>query len=240
MSRQVIKICSTINLAKNYMVAKKKVTSKESKEEKVTPEVENKVVVEEVPSRDEPASSDSKEVPASGEEQELSSETETTLSERPLDEEIPLEKTNRKLFTAGLIVVLFVFGITGWIFYLTNRYTEKTTQEEITIEEGITEEPTATPAPTQLEREEITLEIMNGSGVAGAAGDAAEIFEALGYEITEIGNADVTEGNELYVNPEFEGLVEILLKDVESELDISSISGELEDSDASARIILGE
>jgi hypothetical protein len=217
------------------MAVKKKTVSKEKKEEKAeTPKVEKKVVVEEVPQ------ADSKEVPAFSEEQELSSETETTLSERPLEEEAPLEKTNRKLFTAGIIVVLFIFGVTGWVFYLTNRYAEKTTQEEITLEEGTTEEPAATPAPTQLEREEITLEILNGSGVAGAAGDAAEVFEALGYEDVEIGNADETEGNELYVSSDIEDLIDVLLEDVEEELDISSISGELDDSTASARIILGE
>lgn len=217
------------------MVAKKKTVSKEIKEEKIkTPKVKKKVVVEEVVSPEESPKTDSAEVPSSSENQELSSDTETTLSERPP------EKTNKKLFRAGMIVVLIIFGVTGWIFYLTSRYTEKTTQEEIALEEGITEEPTATPAPIQLEREEITLEVLNGSGVAGAAGDAAEIFEALGYEVVETGNADNTVGNELYVNPEIEELVEILLEDVESELDISSISGELEDSDASARIILGK
>lgn len=217
------------------MAVKKKTVSKEKKEEKVeTPKVEKKVVVEEVPQ------TDSKEMPVASEEQELSSETETTLSERPLEEEAPLEKTNRKLFTAGLIVVLFIFGVTGWVFYLTNRYAEETTQEEITLEEGTTEEPTAIPALTQLEREEITLEILNGSGVAGAAGDAAEVFEALGYEDVEIGNADETVGNELYVSSDVEDLIDVLLEDVEEELDISSISGELDDSDVSVRIILGE
>lgn len=222
------------------MAAKKKTVSKEKKEEKETSKVEKKVVVEEVALQEEFAQTDSKEVPATSEEQGLSSETETTLSERPLEEEVPLEKTNRKLFTAGLIVVLFIFGVTGWVFYLTNRYAQKTTQEEITLEEGTTEESTPTPAPTQLEREEITLEILNGSGVAGAAGDMAEIFEALGYEDVEIGNADETEGNELYVSSDIEDLIDVLLEDVEEELDISSISGELDDSTASARIILGE
>lgn len=222
------------------MAAKKKTVSKAKKEEKTeTPEVKKKVVVEEVVSQEESTQADSKEVPASSEGQELSSDTETVLSERPL-EEVPLEKTNKKLFRAGMIVVLIVFGITGWVFYLTNRYSEKTAEEEITLDERVTEEPTATPAPIQLEREEITLEILNGSGVAGAAGDAAEIFEALGYENVDTGNADDTEENELYVSSDIEDLVDILLEDVEDELDISSIIGELEDTTASARIILGE
>ena len=223
------------------MVAKKKTASKEKEGQRAkSSEAKKKVVVEEVALQEESTQSDSKEIPASSEEQELSSETETTLSERPLEEEIPLEKTNHKLFTAGLIVVLLIFGITGWVFYLTNRYAQKTTQEEIALEEGITEESTPTPAPTQLEREEITLEILNGSGVAGAASAMAEIFEELGYEGVEIGNADETEGNEMYVGSDIEDLIDVLLEDVEEELNISSISGELDDSTASARIILGK
>ena len=220
------------------MAAKKKTAPK--KEKKETPEVEKKVVVEEIPSTEEATETETKEVPASSEEQDLSTETKETLSERPLEEEVPLEKTNKKLYRTGLIVVLVIFGITGWIFYLTNRYSQKTTQEEITLEETETATPTPAPELVQLEREEITLEILNGSGVAGAAGDAAEIFEALGYLDVETGNGDDTVGNELHVNPEFEDIIDVLLEDVESELDVSSIAGELEDSDYAARIILGE
>ena len=200
------------------MATKKKTVTEEKKEKEVeTSDAEKKVVVEEIAPTEE-----------------------SVASETPLEIEVPVEKSNRKLLRAGLIVVLIIFGVTGWIFYFTSRYTEKTTQEEITLEE--TEVATPTPAPelVQLEREEITLEILNGSGVAGAAGDAAEIFEALGYVDVEAGNGDDTVGNDLYVITEFEDIIDVLLEDVESELDISSIAGELEDSDYAARIILGE
>jgi len=68
----------------------------------------------------------------------------------------------------------------------------------------------------------------------------SEIFEDLGYEISEIGNADLIEDNELYINPDIdEDTLEILLEDVEDELDIEESSGDLEDSEATARIVLG-
>lgn len=162
-----------------------------------------------------------------------------TLEEKP-GEEVPPEKRNAKLFTIGLILTLAVLGSVGGIFYFKNN---QAVEEEVVLgetEEAVEEEMVATPTPGALTREEISLEILNGSGVAGAAGDAAEEFEELGYQIAEIGNADTTEGNELYVNPEVEGLVEQLLEDVEGMLEITSVSGELTDSDASARIILGE
>ena len=76
--------------------------------------------------------------------------------------------------------------------------------------------------------------------MAGAASEVASTFELLGYEIIEIGNADETEGNQLYVDSDLEDLLDQLLEDVEEELDISSVSGKLTGSTASARIILGK
>jgi hypothetical protein len=76
--------------------------------------------------------------------------------------------------------------------------------------------------------------------IAGHAGDASDTFEELGYEIVKVGNAKDTTGNQLYVDPEVEGKLGVLLEDVESELGISSVSGDLTGSEASARIILGE
>lgn len=153
----------------------------------------------------------------------------------------PIEKPKSKIPTAAIMIFLFLFGISGWVYHLTDRFREKTDEETTT--ETTTETETAEEAEETLElltREVITLEILNGSGVAGAAAETADIFEELGYEILEIGNADETIGNQLYVNPEVADLIAVLLEDVEGELDIASVSGELEDSSASARIILGE
>ncbi len=235
------------------MAAKKIITPEEEKTQHAKVE---EVVIEETPSeevplkkeKEEPISTELEEAPSEAalpekeelEEQELSPESEETLKERPLEEEVPLEKTNKKLFITGFFIALLVFGLTGGVFYLANRASKEITKEVTTEIEEAAATPTATPDSTQLDREEITLEILNGSGVSGAAAGTADIFEALGYEIMKTGNADSTVGNELYVGADFEGLIDVLLEDVEDELDISSISGELEGSTASARIILGE
>ena len=87
--------------------------------------------------------------------------------------------------------------------------------------------------------EDITLEILNGSGAAGAAGDARDTFEELGYKDVSVGNTDEVEGNELYVDPDYEDQVAVLLEDVEDELEIEKITGELESEDYIARIVLG-
>jgi len=203
----------------------------EKKEDPVPAEAEEKPS-EEAPKKEESTVEEST--------QELSPETEETFEERPLEEEVPLEKTNKKLFIAGFLIALLIFGLTAGVFYLANRLDKQTTKEVATEIEEAKATPTATPGTTQLTREEITLEILNGSGVSGAAAETAATFEDLGYEVVKVGNAEDTEGNQLYINADVEDLVDALLEDADDELDISSVSGELEDSTVSARIILGK
>jgi len=163
-------------------------------------------------------------------------------SEQDDDSDVPLEKSNKKLYFFGIFIVVLVLGATAGVFYYRTQQQAEEEVQEVVVEEEEEEvaEVKSTPTPAELTREEITLVILNGSGVAGLAGDTADTFKALGYEILSTGNADLQEGNELYVNPEVEGLVDLLIKDADEELSISSVSGELEDSTASAQIILGE
>ena len=195
---------------------------------------EFKAKVEETPEKI-PLVDEKEEVPQAAPEQTLSEKTTETLKERPLEEEVPLEKTNKKLFSLGVIVFLVIFGLTGWTLYLTSRFAPETE-----IETEITSE--ATPAPeaeTQLKREEISLEILNGSGVSGLAAKTAKIFEDLGYKVVSTGNSDREQESRLYLDPALTDKLDVLLEDVKVKLEISSVSGELKNSTASASIILG-
>lgn len=157
------------------------------------------------------------------------------------DDDIPLEKKNKKLFIIGAIVLVMILAVTGWLLYSRvnqNPESEETTAVEVdgAEEEEVVEEETKVE---QLTREEITIEVLNGTGETGLAGSTADTFEELGYIIGDTGNADDTEGNQLYVDPEIKDAVEVLLKDVKDELGITKITGDLEDSEYSAQIILG-
>jgi len=212
-------------------------SAKSSKKSKAVDEVVEKVVekleekseekIEEKPVEEKPVETS---VPDSLAEPELSEQTEEALEERPLEEEVPLEKKNRKLFWMGMIVMGVVLILTGWFLCKASQIWQEPVEEVVEAEDEV----------VQLEKGEISLDVFNGSGVAGIAGRTATIFEDLGYEIYEIGNADTTEGNQLYINPDIdEELLDNLWEDVKEELDIEESSGELEDSTASARIILG-
>lgn len=159
-----------------------------------------------------------------------------------LDSSVPLEKKNRKMFGIGIIILAVVLAGLAFVLYQRSQLPPVTTGEETVEASPVVMEstPTPTPAPeTGLERGEITVEVLNGSGVTGAAGVFAEKLENLGYEIGEVGNATATDQNELYVQEELEEELSVLYNDLKDELGIGEVTGYLEDSEATARVVLG-
>jgi hypothetical protein len=156
------------------------------------------------------------------------------------EEEIELEKKNSKLYVFGIILAIIVLAATIVALYIRakqaidqNKETETAQMEEVV-------EPVAPPEPTPIPRGDISLDILNGSGESGLAGSTADTFKDLGYAIYQVGNANSTEGNQVYINPDLnQDLLTLLFEDLLEELDISSSSGELKDSTASAQIVLG-
>ncbi len=147
-----------------------------------------------------------------------------------------------------VFVLLLLFGLIGWFLYLREAgvfgaSTQTIVGEAVptpTMAGNETVEQAPTPTVAQLPRSEITLEVLNGSGVSGAAGRAAATLEELGYPEIKVGNTEATDGNELYLNPGYQGQVEVLLSDLEKELDIATVAGELTGSDLVGRVILGK
>ncbi len=104
--------------------------------------------------------------------------------------------------------------------------------------------PGATPSPTPkpLNRSEWSFEILNGSPVTGEAKKIADKLKALGYPVVKTANADkdTYTSNQFFVKKELEDSVDLVVTDIKDIIKIASISGELKDSTASARIIIGK
>src|SRR5579859_7124226 len=177
-------------------------------------------------------------LPKVAKDQDLSIETLTALEEHPLDEKIPLEEKNKKIFAAGIFFfIIIVLGTCGTYYFAS----------KITPETGIatkipppTNSTTPKPPDQNLPRSAITLEILNGSGIPGAAAKTAKTFQDLGYVITLTGNTNSIGASQILVIPSLKDRLGLLLQDLEANLNISSVSGSLTDSTASARIILGD
>jgi len=195
-------------------------------------------------------------------EEEDSNLDDIVLDEEPENEALPPQKPKvitppvksnsgsargMSLFTLGLVIFSLIFGASGWALYFKTKFydpslTPPEAQEETTPE---VTGPTQAPTPTPPAKSDIKIEVLNGSGVAGAAGKVKTYLEEKGYTVTNTGNADKSSytTTQLIVAPGFTDTAELLISDLSAEYDTASISGELEAEDAetlSARIILGK
>ena len=161
-----------------------------------------------------------------------------------VEEEMPdnnLQKSSSNLLLVGLIILLIVFAGTGWGLYLNQVQPDLLPNLPSLDAPTPTPEPTAIPEPTLTPAPSIVLEVLNGSGVAGAAADTQTKLEELGYTIDSIGNADKSdyETTEVIVASGFTRTQE-LLDGLIAEFGEATTSGELaEDATVDAQIILG-
>lgn len=102
--------------------------------------------------------------------------------------------------------------------------------------------PLPSPSPIPLIRSEWSIEVLNGSGISGLAKDIAVKLQALGYAVVKTGNANTSNYSqtEIWVKEELSDKVELVIADIKDVVKIASQGGELKDSTASARIILGK
>lgn len=154
-------------------------------------------------------------------------------------EEPQTEKSGKKLFFAGTVIATAIISsaITFLFLYIKNPPAKEKETPSVEVVATPTEEP-----KTKFDRSEWSFEVLNGSGVAGAASDAAGKLEELGYKVIKTGNAEDSnyEESELYVSEDLKDDAKEVLKDLKEKFGIASVSGDLEDSTASARLIVGK
>lgn len=109
--------------------------------------------------------------------------------------------------------------------------------------------PTPTPAPTaaptpvpDLKREDITVQVLNGGGVAGAAGKMKTFLTDKGYQVTDLGNTDEYsyKDTEILVKPSKSQALSLLQSDLKSDYTLGTASATLpDDVSYDARVIVG-
>lgn len=161
-----------------------------------------------------------------------------TLNE---DTGIKLEQKNssKKAGKAFLIIgIVLIIAILGFILFQF-RGLVGTSQPS--------PEPTPTPIPSPspepvLNRAEWSFEVLNGSGLTGEAKRIADKLQALGYQIVKTGNADKSSYSETQISVQEDLLekIDLVVADIKDVIKVASVAGELKDSTASARIIIGK
>lgn len=103
--------------------------------------------------------------------------------------------------------------------------------------------PTDIPSPTIAQAPEPALwkiEVLNGSGISGAAAKFAQKLEKLGYTVTKVGNADESQiKTTFYLSKDFLPYADTFKENLAKEEITASNGGELQNSTYSAQIILG-
>lgn len=111
--------------------------------------------------------------------------------------------------------------------------------------------PSTSPKPTQnpmdkttgLDRSKLTVEVLNGSGIAGSAKKAADLLTELGYSISSTGNADSYEyeNTVIEVKSTKSDYLSLLKKDLSGSYTVGSSSASLSTTtNADARVIVGK
>ena len=148
------------------------------------------------------------------------------------------DRVDKKLFLLGVSVFVGTVIFCGLAFFLFLKTPEP--QKEIVTEAKTAPTPTPTPIVPMLNREEWSLEVLNGSGKSGVAKKTADKLEALGYKIENTGNAPKRYAKtEIFISSEKAvSDINLFLEDMKKELGVGTISAELT-GNFDAQIIVG-
>lgn len=163
--------------------------------------------------------------------------------------------TNRRP-KALLLLVVFLVILAVLIFFGTrflgtgSEESEGETSTTVSSEASPTPQETVledTPTPTpnvdeELDKTSLSIQVLNGSGVSGAAGELASVLEDAGYTDVTTGNADEFdhEGISISVTSTKENFLKLLETDLEDSYTIGNTDTDLTSSSYDAVIIIGE
>lgn len=176
---------------------------------------------------------------------------EKVLGEKPpekpdsSDSELEEEKEglNRSLFFLGgvvFVLTIIIAGAIGFIFISSTQQGSRVAKEA-EISPVLTETPSPTAA--QINKEEFTFEVLNGSGEGGKAGRTADAIEALGYTADEVSNADSSDytGLEVGFSSDIsDAEKKIILDDLKKEFLEASENEDLEPEGTDILVIVGK
>ena len=136
--------------------------------------------------------------------------------------------STKRISTPLIITVVLLLAVLlggGYVFFQSQQRSDEKAAITPTVTQTIS--PTDTPTPTEevspspktsvtpnktspttkpttssssIDREDITLTVLNGSGIAGAAGKIGNYLEGLGYSVASTGNADSFDYEDITIN----------------------------------------
>ncbi len=141
-----------------------------------------------------------------------------------------------------LVIILILLLIVGFLLFKNKSSIKKMVMGLPTPTPTPIETAKPIPTPAALIRSDWSFEILNGSGVTGQAKKIADQIKDLGYLVIKSGNADKQTYTEtqILVKSDFKDKIDLVIADIKDIVKVASYAGELKDSTASARIIIGK
>jgi len=235
------------------MTAKKKPTPAKAVKEQEEKEKEKnprRVVVEEVaeetPEKKPKEKADEKNVPAPEKEKEKKEkkkeDTPTSKIEESIEKKVRQRVSIKQVLMIAIPTAVIVGALTGGILFYVSKNKASSFEKKVTSTTTPTAASTSTPAPV-LERSDLQVKVLNGSGVKGAAGVAEAFLEGLGYEDIETGNASLYdyEETEISIKEDKDEYLDMIIEDLSDEYEVATESSVLdEDSDFDVEITIGK
>ncbi len=157
-----------------------------------------------------------------------------TKSEAPQEIEPVIEESQEKPNYLWIIIptTLLVGALVGgFITYFSGIASLSQTQvTPVPTVEPVVETPTpkaSTTPSSAIKKEDLKIQVLNGSGVPGAAGEAKAFLEGLGYKNIEVGNAQSSnfETTEVSIKEVKKDYLDVLVKDLSEEYEVNKKTG---------------
>ncbi len=144
------------------------------------------------------------------------------------------------LIIIGAVVFAFFRGIGP--FGAISPFT-KTTSPMPSASPLVVSSPISQPSPElDVDRSEVVVRVLNGSGVSGAAASAKDFLEGLGWKVASVGNADRDDykKTEVRFTADSKSFEDLILKDLGENYDAIASNDDLEATDsADIEVIVG-
>lgn len=152
----------------------------------------------------------------------------------------PARKKDRKTLYLIIILILIFVGIA--IFFRSQIKNMVVGAPKPTPSPISTPIPTPAPTPDPLNKSEWNFEVLNGTTTSGQAKKIADKLIERGYTVVKTGNADKQNYSttQILVKKELMDKIDLVVADLKDTVKIASVSGELKEGTASARIIIGK
>lgn len=176
--------------------------------------------------------------------QASSPQTAPVSSQANIIPEISMHKRGTsRAFLFGLAAALLVVIFVGGGALVITQGTVKLPGIDIKPTPTTAISPTSVPTPIELNKAELTIQVLNGGGVSGAASKMKGFLESKGYKVSSTGNTEEYsyESTEIWVKASKIGYLKLLEEDLSGEYTIGTSSATLSESATSdARIIVGK